>query len=223
MAFGYMLYDALSSWMLEGAAMEKALLTTYVLSAQVLFMCSSCFHLFHCIGPTQYSQLARCDYTGISILIAGSYYMPIYYLFICRPIAFAGYASGITLVGATCIYVSYSPRFEKPGYEGLRAGVFVAFGLVCVVMGPHLFTIYDYEVIAPLITATMRMGACYLIGVVFYIFQIPERFIPGAFDLHFHSHVIWHFFVVFAAYQHFYVCKFAFESAPLLLSSCAIA
>jgi len=37
--------------------------------AQILFTCSSTFHLLACIGQKQYTWLARMDYAGISILI----------------------------------------------------------------------------------------------------------------------------------------------------------
>ena len=53
----------------------------------------------------------------------------------------------------------------------------------CVLMVPHVLLIHEQSVIAPLVARMILMGAWYLVGVLFYIFQIPERFFPGMFDL----------------------------------------
>ena len=47
--------------------------------------------------------------------------VPIYYAFICQPVAMAIYYSLLLLVVVGCIFVTFNPRFEKPGYELVRA------------------------------------------------------------------------------------------------------
>lgn len=39
------------------------------------------------------------------------------------------------------------------------------------------------------------LSPCYPAGFVFYALQIPERWLPGWFDLLLSSHQIWHIFV----------------------------
>lgn len=48
------------------------------------------------------------------------------------------------------------------------------------------------------------MGLFYIVGCQFYILRIPERFLPGFFDIWFNSHSIWHGFVLAAALVHYY-------------------
>nr|KAJ3406637.1 Adiponectin receptor protein 2 [Polyrhizophydium stewartii] len=47
------------------------------------------------------------------------------------------------------------------------------------------------------------MLALYVVGAMVYVFRIPERFWPGAFDYAFHSHMNWHLFVVVAMVMNF--------------------
>ena len=74
------------------------------------------------------------------------------------------------------------------------------------------------------------MGFFYLGGVVVYVSKFPERMFPGKFDctvrppLHshpwvlysdlsqFHSHAIWHCFVLAGAYAMYHVVVFCFEN-----------
>lgn len=43
------------------------------------------------------------------------------------------------------------------------------------------------------------------LGALLYACRIPERFCPGKFDIFFHSHQVFHFLVVVAAFTHFHV------------------
>ena len=49
------------------------------------FLCSVSFHWFNALSDKMNSLLARLDYSGIAILIAGSTYSPILYGFACTP------------------------------------------------------------------------------------------------------------------------------------------
>ena len=48
------------------------------------------------------------------------------------------------------------------------------------------------------------MAFLYILGAVLYGLRIPERFLPGKFDLWFQSHQIFHVLVVFAAMVHYH-------------------
>ncbi len=47
------------------------------------------------------------------------------------------------------------------------------------------------------------MGAFYVVGAMVYLFQIPERWWPGTFDLWFSSHQIWHLMIIAAVLTHY--------------------
>jgi adiponectin receptor len=48
------------------------------------------------------------------------------------------------------------------------------------------------------------MGLLYIVGALFYAWRVPERFFPGRCDLWFHSHQIFHLFVIAAAFVHYH-------------------
>ena len=50
----------------------------------------------------------------------------------------------------------------------------------------------------------LTMGSLYLLGAVFYVQRIPERWAPGYFDYWLHSHQIFHCLVLSAALIHLY-------------------
>jgi adiponectin receptor len=57
--------------------------------------------------------------------------------------------------------------------------------------------------VARALALDLLMGAIYLAGAVIYAMRIPERWKPGAFDLAFHSHQLFHVAVVVAACVHY--------------------
>lgn len=149
-----MLFD-MATWLQDGEAADKLVYLIYVISAQFLLGCSTSFHLFHCLSKSsaEYGWFARLDYIGISILITGSYYSPVYYMFYCAPLVVAFYISGITILMISAICVTFHPMFEKPGYELIRASVFVGmavFGVICI---PHAITVFGIAAVWPVRSA----------------------------------------------------------------------
>lgn len=55
------------------------------------------------------------------------------------------------------------------------------------------------------------MGLFYLVGAWLYAARLPERHFPGAFDIWFHSHQIFHYCVFAAAAVHFIGLITAFQ------------
>ncbi len=65
--------------------------------------------------------------------------------------------------------------------------------VVWLLMGAHVanadaaLLVHDNGVVSFLLASL-----CGVVGVVFYVTHIPERWWPGRFDFGVHSHVIWH-------------------------------
>ena len=66
------------------------------------------------------------------------------------------------------------------------------------------------------------MGSLYLIGAFLYAFRIPERYLPGKFDIFFHSHQIFHLLIVLAAYTHYEASKNPYHTVSILLFICCM-
>ncbi|MEQ2204761.1 Adiponectin receptor protein 1 [Xenoophorus captivus] len=173
--------------------------------------------LFVCLGtltmlrPNMYfmaplQEKVVLDYSGIALLIMGSFVPWLYYSFYCSPQPRLIYLTIVCVLGIAAIIVAQWDRFATPRHRPTRAGVFMGLGLSGIVPTMH-FTIEEGFVKATTVGQMgwfYLMGAMYITGAGLYAARIPERFFPGKCDIWFHSHQIFHVLVVAAAFIHFY-------------------
>ncbi|KAI7735742.1 hypothetical protein M8C21_015399 [Ambrosia artemisiifolia] len=152
------------------------------------FLC----HLFSCHSHHLNCRLSQLDYTGIAVMIITSFFPPIYYIFQCNPVWQYVYLGIITVLGIFVIMVLLSPT---------RMRAMGLFGVIPAIHG----TIVNWNV--PQRNTTLgfesAMGFSYLVGAMFYVSRVPEKWMPGLFDLVGHSHQIFHVFVVMGALAHY--------------------
>eukprot|EP00164_Ancoracysta_twista_P008960 GFYU01013114.1.p1 GENE.GFYU01013114.1~~GFYU01013114.1.p1 ORF type:complete len:130 (-),score=31.13 GFYU01013114.1:1-390(-) len=90
--------------------------------------------------------------------------------------------------------------------------------IFCSLTGTGVFPMVHVNYMMPAAqSSTLLQGMAlmlflYGIGVVIYVLKIPERLAPGRFDVWFHSHQLWHVFVLAAAVVHFFTCLAAYIS-----------
>ncbi|KAL6535255.1 hypothetical protein OROMI_026629 [Orobanche minor] len=165
---------------------------------------STTCHLFCCHSHQLNIKLAQMDYIGITVMIIASFFPPIYYVFVCSPHWQIIYLSAITVIGMCTVLMLLAPAFSIGKYRPLRALLFLAmglFGLIPLVHAlvlnwndPHRNITLVYESV---------MALSYIIGAVFYVTRVPERWRPGRFDLVGQSHQIFHVFVMIGAFAHY--------------------
>ncbi|XP_011078413.1 heptahelical transmembrane protein 1 [Sesamum indicum] len=177
-----------------------------------VFLCGSMFcllssticHLFSCHSRSLNLHLLHMDYVGITIMIITSFFPPIYYVFQCTPHWQIVYLTGITLMGICTIITLLSPALSSGKYRSFRALLFVSMGLFGLIPAIHALVLnWDDPHRNVTLAYEGIMALSYLIGTVFYISRIPERWRPGWFDLTGHSHQIFHVFVVMGALAHY--------------------
>ncbi|GAA0153373.1 hypothetical protein Leryth_027452 [Lithospermum erythrorhizon] len=165
---------------------------------------SSICHLFSCHSKHLNLKLLQMDYVGITVMIITSFFPPVYYIFQCSPHWQIVYLSGITIMGVCTIMTLLSPAFTSGKYRSFRALLFVSMGLFGLVPAIHALAVNWND---PHRNVTLAyesvMGLSYLIGTMFYVTRIPERWRPGWFDLAGHSHQIFHVFVMCGALAHY--------------------
>lgn len=110
----------------------------FIASAMICLSMSSLYHLCSAHSRKMYSLTSRLDYAGISILVCGSFFPPIYYMYFCKKGKYyAGliilYLTGITFFSMMVFVVSLLPAFQKPRFRCLRGSVFLILGLTAVV------------------------------------------------------------------------------------------
>ncbi|KAJ1911096.1 hypothetical protein H4219_006043 [Mycoemilia scoparia] len=178
---------------------------TFMLGAVVCLFLSASFHLFSC--HSEHVQVAwnRCDYLGIVVLIVGSFVPTIFYAFYCHVHLKAFYIGLILFLGAGTAVMTVTPKFNSKEWRVIRAVTFVSLGLSGVFPLIHsLITFgWTHTISALQLVYLIPMALFYIVGAFIYGARIPERWWPGKFDIWLHSHQIFHYFVVTAAFCHY--------------------
>ncbi|EPQ52236.1 HlyIII-domain-containing protein [Gloeophyllum trabeum ATCC 11539] len=184
------------------------------LSSAVFCLASSAgMHTFSCHSEPVCARCHALDYTGIVVLIVGSFFPCVYYGFYCDPFWRALYLTVILVSGLGAAYIVLNPEYARPSHRGARTKVFIALGLSAVLPVTHALASHGF---AKLLREMgfgwlVLSGALYIAGALLYANRIPERFEPGRFDYFFASHQIFHVCVVLAALAHYTCVLTAFE------------
>merc|ERR1740123_2028511 len=94
-------------------------------------------------------------------------------------------------------------KFSDPLYRPVRALLFVCLGLFGLVPTVHFLIQSGWSagMAEASIHRVLIMGGLYILGAVLYGCRIPERFLPGKFDIWFQSHQIFHGMADMAVYR----------------------
>ncbi|KAF7055085.1 hypothetical protein CFC21_062660 [Triticum aestivum] len=188
----------------EHGPVERWPFYTYLCGAMFCLLMSSGCHLLACHSEHASYVLLRLDYAGITGLIVTSFYPLVYYTFLCDPFSRTLYLGSITVFGAAAVAVSLLPVFEAPELRWARAALFVCMGASGLVPIVHKMLVFGARPEAVVTTGyEVAMGVFYLAGVLVYATRVPERWMPGRFDLVGHSHQLFHALVIAGAYAHY--------------------
>ena len=178
----------------------------------VCLLASSTCHLLGCQSRAISELIWRFDYAGIAVLICTSFYPIVYYLFLCMPMARNIYLTAITIIGVGAICASLMSSFQGPKYRVFRASLFFGMGFSGIIPGAHIaFLFYDDPQVMTVTMLELLMGAFYGLGALFYATHIPERWMPGKFDIVGHSHQIFHLLVIAGAFTHYKAATMVME------------
>ncbi|XP_078177575.1 heptahelical transmembrane protein ADIPOR3-like isoform X2 [Carex rostrata] len=173
--------------------------------AMFCLLASSTCHLLSCHSRRVAYIMLRLDYAGIAALISTSFYPPVYYSFMCHPVFCNLYLTMITILGVATVAFSLLPVFQSPEFRTLRASLFFGMGLSGVIPVLHKLVLFWHRPEALHTTGyEVLMGLLYGLGALVYATRIPERWMPGKFDLAGHSHQLFHVLVVAGAYTHYH-------------------
>lgn len=184
----------------------------FLIGAMGCLICSSICHLLACHSHSFSLFFWRLDYVGISLMIIGSYFPPVYYIFSCHPLAQLFYLTSVSILGLLAIIILLAPALSAPHLRFFRAAVFLAMGFYSLIPAVHGLWIHWRDPIALAATGYEAVvGILYAVGAGFYVSRVPERWKPGCFDIAGHSHQIFHVFVVAAALMHSAAALFIME------------
>lgn len=167
--------------------------------------CSTVFHLFSAhYNERVCRRLHTLDYFGITCLVIGSFVPTCYLAFACQPHLKWAYLAMIFILGSVGLVGPFYSFWTTPEFHSYKMLVYT------FMVGSGVFPIIHVNfIMPPSSSAPFAVGLAleiflYLVGMLIYIFKAPERFFPGRFDIWFHSHQIWHVFVLLAAMVHFF-------------------
>ncbi|XP_072423783.1 adiponectin receptor protein 1-like [Chiloscyllium punctatum] len=101
---------------------EKVVFGMFFLGAVLCLFFSWIFHTVYCHSEKVSRTFSKLDYSGIALLIMGSFVPWLYYSFYCSPQPRLIYLVIICVLGITAIVVSQWDRFATPQYRAVRAG-----------------------------------------------------------------------------------------------------
>ncbi|CAB4066179.1 ADIPOR [Lepeophtheirus salmonis] len=170
---------------------EKAVFSCFFLGAIVCMGMSFTYHTLCCHENKDVGRLfAKFDYCVFYCNVK----LQFIYLFI------------VVVLGIGAVVVSTFDFFGGPRFRALRAGVFIFFGLSGIAPATHYGIVNGWEkaVYEAALGWLILMGILYITGALLYAMRIPERFFPGKVDIWFHSHQIFHCFVMGGAFVHYH-------------------
>merc|ERR1712115_33768 len=120
----------------------------------------------------------------------------------------------ITSIAVCTGTATLMPLFRTPKWRPVRAAMFVGMGLSAVVPVFHGLELYGYEYMRRAIGFNwlVTQGVLYILGAGIYAARVPERFVPGRFDIVGSSHQIFHVLVLLAAAAHLKGLLVAFDA-----------
>ncbi|XP_075243032.1 adiponectin receptor protein-like isoform X2 [Convolutriloba macropyga] len=173
----------------------------FFLSAVACMTFSWLYHTLYCHSAQMSSLFSKLDYSGIAILILGSFVPWLYYGFYCDQAHMMFYIGTMVVLSTCSIILCMWDRMSSPVYRPLRTGTFVALGLSGVVPFGHSVLKHGLE--HTKFPYLVTVALLYIGGALIYAFRVPERFLPGKLDIWGHSHQIFHVMVVMAAIVHY--------------------
>lgn len=197
---------------------EKVNFFQFAAAATACMLMSS---IFHCIKSHSHKVCKagnQLDYFGIIILITCSLISVMLFAFYDQPFWKYSFIAIFLVLGSVCTVVTLHPQFATPTYRPLRSLMFICFGLSGVLPVIAAVKLFGYHAAVERAAAQWLVleGFFYISGAVLYAMRVPERFthvdvdhqtllqkpVVGTFDIFGHSHQIFHFFVVIAAFCH---------------------
>ncbi|CEF60186.1 Adiponectin receptor protein [Strongyloides ratti] len=184
---------------------DQLILANFYFSAVFCFGASSLYHTMISHSCKAMTAFCKIDYAGIAIMNVGGFIPPIYYLFYKNPEIQKFYLTIIITLGIICIFLSLSKKFSETEYRPLRAAVFLTLGCSAFVPILHYWNMNGIDKFVE--NGFLNLIAMFfidLIGALFYVTRIPERWFPGKCDYWFQSHQLFHICVLIGAIVHHY-------------------
>lgn len=150
----------------------------FLSGALICLLLSAAFHLLSDTSLRVRRFMIKLDFAGVLCLVWGSWLPLLQFGLACRDVRWRiAYIAVITAGVLTVAVLCLLPRFATPGYQPVRAGVFLFIGWVGAV--PAVQLLIDRRT-RPIGLGIIKMGLLYSVGTALDVFRVPERFFYAA-------------------------------------------
>ena len=184
---------------------DKLVFGVFFVSACKCLFLSAFWHVFSSFGnPRAMRKIACMDYVGISLLIASSIITTEYYCFGRAHPSLAGFYMSLTgLLGLIGVVIPWFTWFDLVENRLWRVAFFVGVAISGAVPMMHYSYLTSIAQAVAFLAPINKSLLSYIIGVVVYANQVPERWMPGYFDHFGASHQLWHVAILMGIYFHY--------------------
>lgn len=183
---------------------DRLVQTIYLIAAMKCLVSSVVWHIFSGCASAKWFERAACvDYSGVALLVAASVWTTIYNEFYCQPNLALLYSLTTLVVGIVGAVLPWAAWFNQRENKPWRIVVFLT--MCFTSLAPFAHAVFEHGLFETLnfLSPILPSLLCYIIGLIFYAFNWPERAWPGRFDIFFHAHQIWHVAIVLAILLHY--------------------
>ncbi|KGG52185.1 adiponectin receptor 1b [Mitosporidium daphniae] len=208
----------------HATSLDYAMVTIFLVSAIKCLLCSTIFHTFSCHSHSSvYDIVAILDYSGISLLILGSFVIYLNYALYCHNTLRWVYIALVTVLCLSGVVLPWFPFFRTNEFRVWRTLFFVGMGIAAGLISAHSIFLNGWTQWSDLVPAEYLLIeiVLYLAGAYVYVVRIPEAWFPGKLDHFFHSHQVWHVMVFLAAFFH-YIASIRLMDSRLANDTCAL-
>eukprot|EP01028_Stygiella_incarcerata_P001881 TRINITY_DN1349_c0_g2_i1.p1 TRINITY_DN1349_c0_g2~~TRINITY_DN1349_c0_g2_i1.p1 ORF type:complete len:377 (-),score=51.38 TRINITY_DN1349_c0_g2_i1:44-1174(-) len=166
---------------------------------------STTYHTIGCMSEEWYAWGMRLDVVGILVSVWGQQAPLIWHIWGCYPMYRIIHTTCMTFLGVAGVIFSFHPKFYTFEFRKWRSLILVVasmYWIVCLVhysrvTGDDMDATILFEIVSGSSIAFLVGGGILLAGGGILLARVPERILkPGALDLSWWSHPIWHLFVI---------------------------
>ena len=174
---------------------DVLLLSLFFLMSAYTFLASTLFHTLLCVSKQAHDRFICLDFSGVSAILACCSISYTYPLYACHPTARIVWILALLLVNTAGIIGPSHKIWMTVQFKNGRVAVYTCSALLSLLPFICYFIFFSTRAAVPQ-DILQRFGMTLLqlgFGALLFALKMPERFMPGFFDIWANSHSIFHF------------------------------
>lgn len=173
---------------------DLLLVSLFFLMSAYTFLASTLFHTLLCVSKQAHDRFICLDFSGVSAILACCSISYTYPLYACHPTARLVWILALLLVNTAGIIGPSHKIWMTVDFKNGRVAVYACSALLSLLPFICYFILPSTRPVPQDILLRFGMTLLQLgFGALLFALKMPERFMPGFFDIWANSHAIFHF------------------------------